>query len=96
MDRPYKDHPLYPEARRHAKGLRAFYSHALTFALVLGGLALVNAFVSPGRWWVQWAAFGWGIGLAVHGISVLGRGSAFGREWEERKVREYLDRNAPR
>jgi hypothetical protein len=96
MNRPLQDHPHYPEACRHVKELRAFYGHALTYALVIGGLALVNALASPGRWWVHWPAFGWGIGLAVHGLSILARGSALGRSWEERKIREYLDRNRAR
>ncbi len=96
MDRKYEEHPLYPEARRHARDLRGFYGHALSYALVIGGLLLLNYFASPGRWWVQWAAFGWGIGLAAHGASILARGSAFGRDWEERKIREYLDRGPTR
>ncbi|MBZ0248628.1 MAG: 2TM domain-containing protein [Burkholderiales bacterium] len=96
MDHPLKDHPLYPEARRHVKELRGFYGHALSYVVVIGGLVLLNAFASPGRWWVQWAAFGWGLGLAAHGLSMLTRGSAFGRAWEERKIREYLERAGSR
>jgi len=35
---------------------------------------------------------GWGIGLAAHGLSgFVGRG-LLGADWEERKIREYLDR----
>ena len=55
-----------------------------------------SARLSPGRWWVEWTAFGWGLGVAAHGVSVLARGSAFGRDWEERKVREYLERQGSR
>lgn len=96
MNRSLENHPLYPEARRHVKELRGFYGHALAYVLVIGGLALLNALGSPGRWWVQWAAFGWGIGLAAHGLSLLARGSALGRDWEDRKIREYLERSGSR
>jgi hypothetical protein len=41
---------------------------------------------------VQWVAFGWGIGIVAHGVSLLAGSSAFGQGWEERKVREYLAR----
>ena len=96
MDPRIAGHPLYPEARRHVKALRGLYGHVLVYAAVVGGLALLNLLVSPGHWWVQWTAFGWGLGVAAHGLSVLARGSAFGRDWEERKVREYLERQGSR
>ncbi len=96
MDPKLAQHPLYPEACRHAKALRGFYGHALVYAVVVGGLVLLNLLVSPGRWWVQWTAFGWGLGLAAHGLSVFASGSAFGRDWEERTVREYLERRGSR
>jgi hypothetical protein len=86
--------PRYREARRHVRKLRGFYSHALTYAVVIGGLLAVNLLTSPGRLWVQWAAFGWGIGLAAHGFSVFAFRGAFGRDWEERKIREYLGRTS--
>jgi hypothetical protein len=62
--------------------------------VVIGSLLLLNLVASPGRLWIQWAAFGWGIGLLAHGLSVFAFRGAFGRNWEERKIREYLDRRA--
>jgi uncharacterized membrane protein len=86
-------HPRIEEARRHVRDVRGFYVHALTYVLVIGGLALVNHLGNPGRLWFVWPAMGWGIGLVVHGISVFAFGW-LGAEWEERKIREYLDRRA--
>ena len=85
--------PRYKEARRHVKDLRGFYSHATTYVCVIGGLLVLNLFISPGRLWVQWAAMGWGLGLIAHGLSVFAFRGVFGKNWEERKVREYLDRH---
>jgi hypothetical protein len=34
----------------------------------------------------------WGIGLAVHAVVVYGLGSVLGDEWEERKIREIVDK----
>ena len=42
---------------------------------------------------LQWAAMGWGLGLIAHGLSVFAFNGAFGKDWEERKIREYLDRH---
>ena len=86
--------PRYEEARHHVRKLRGFYSHATTYVCVIGGLLLVNLVASPGHFWVKWVAFGWGIGLLSHGLSVFAFSGAFGKDWEERKVREYLERDA--
>ena len=37
----------------------------------MGGLFALNAFISPGA---QWAALGWGFGLAAHAMAVLRHG----------------------
>ena len=85
--------PRYQEARCHVRRLRGFYSHAAIYAAVIGSLLLVNLMTDPGRLWVQWAAFGWGIGLAAHGMSVFAVRGIFGKDWEARKIREYLERS---
>jgi predicted membrane channel-forming protein YqfA (hemolysin III family) len=82
--------PAYKEAKRHVDKLRGFYSHASTYVLVIGSLTALNLLSNPGHLWVQWAAFGWGIGLAAHGLSVFAFGGLFGVAWEERKIQEYL------
>jgi len=96
MNADFAEHPRYREARRHVKALREFYAHALVYVAVVGGLLLLNLYHSPGRWWVQWTAFGWGIGLLAHGLMVVAGGSLFGKAWEERKIREYLERDGSR
>jgi hypothetical protein len=84
--------PLYEEARRHARALRGFYSHALVYVLVNFGLAAINLLTSPERVWFGFPMLGWGIGLLAHGLSVFAFRGWFGPQWEERKIREYLDR----
>jgi hypothetical protein len=84
--------PRYEEARRHARALRGFYSHALVYVLVNAGLAVVNLLTTPERIWFGFPMLGWGIGLLAHGLSVFAFRGWFGPQWEERKIREYLDR----
>jgi hypothetical protein len=84
--------PRYEEARRHARALRGFYSHALVYVLVNAGLAAINLLTSPERIWFGFPMLGWGIGLLAHGVSVFAFRGWFGPQWEERKIREYLDR----
>ena len=86
-------HPRYAEALRHARNVRGFYTHALVYVLVNALLFGINMATSRGTVWFGWATMGWGIGLAVHGISVFAFRGWLGPEWEERKVRQYLERH---
>jgi hypothetical protein len=72
--------------------LRGFYRHALTYLTVNAGLAVLNFTTHPERIWVQWMLFGWGIGLQSHALSVFAFRGVPGRDWEERKAREYLSK----
>lgn len=57
-------------ATRRADMKLAFRTHLLAYAVVNGGLALINILTSPGDWWVQWPMLGWGVGLAAHAAAV--------------------------
>lgn len=78
------------DARRQVSRLRAFYVHLTVFALVNLGLAAINLVASPDRVWHVWPLFGWGIALAIHGLTVFSRGRWLGADWEQRKLRELL------
>ena len=41
--------------------------HAVVYAVVVGGLYMINQDVSKDVNWVKYVAWGWGIGLAAHG-----------------------------
>jgi hypothetical protein len=42
-----------------------FHRHLWSYIIVIGGLLIINV-MTPGPWWFQWPAFGWGIGLAFN------------------------------
>lgn len=83
--------PAYERARRRVMAMKGFYSHFAIYCIVIAALFLMNYF-QGGRWWFYWAAVGWGIGVAVHAISVFGFDSLLGPDWEERKIRELMDK----
>jgi hypothetical protein len=71
--------------------LMALASHVSTYAVVIGGLTLLDIATGPG-WWVQWPAIGWGIGVASHS---LGTAVALLRRDElERRAEKYVARQA--
>jgi len=49
--------------QKHRKA--GFHRHKWSYIIVIGGLLLTNI-ITPGPWWFQWPAIGWGIGLAFH------------------------------
>lgn len=46
---------------------KSFVIHAVVYAMVVGGLLVLNQRVSPDKDWGLIVAWGWGIGLAAHG-----------------------------
>jgi hypothetical protein len=94
MTSPTNDDERYRRARRRVGVLRGFYIHALVYVLVNVALIGLNSMLPQGGWWSVWPLLGWGIGLAAHGASVFAAPNFFGRDWEERKIRELLAREA--
>jgi transcriptional regulator with XRE-family HTH domain len=79
-------------AFEYVRDLKGFYTHALTYAIIITGLFLLNAFISPGQWWAVFAALGWGIGLLVHALNVFEAFNFFGPDWEKNQIEKRLGR----
>ncbi len=88
-----EENPEYRAARRRARRMRKFYEHLVTYVATCAGLLLFNYLTSPNGWWVQWVIFPWGIGMVSHWLSVFGFHGHMGADWEERKVRELMEKN---
>lgn len=88
--------------RRRVHRLAEFYQHLVTFIVVISLVWIGNAFLVYGSeraikwtsWWAIWPTLFWGIGLVCHAVSVLPAWSMFSDDWEERKVREIMEREA--
>lgn len=79
-------------AFRHVRRLRGFYIHLMIYVAVITGLVILNLWRTPERPWVLGPAFGWGIGIVAHALSVFGGGRLFGPQWERRQVEKQLGR----
>ena len=80
------------EARAYVHSLRQFYRLLLVAAAVIALTGAINYFTWHGFWWFLWVVFGFAIAIVFSGINLVLRGRVFGAAWEERKVREYIDR----
>jgi hypothetical protein len=79
------------DAKRRVAALKGFYIHLIVFMAVNLGLTVLNI-ATGDDWWVQWVWLGWGIGVLAHAIAVFGRGSKSVKNWENRKIRQFLDK----
>lgn len=90
--------PLSPEeidrlARKRAGAKLGWYAHALVYVCVNLMLFAMSEYGFGSRRWSIFPVLGWGLGLALHGISVfvLGQGSGL-RERLVQRERERLQR----
>ena len=79
-------------ALAHARKIKRFYIHLAQYCIVIAVLAVVNILVYPSRLWVLWVAFGWGMGVLVHGLRAFDRVPFLNAAWERRQVEKYLGR----
>ncbi|MFY7742508.1 MAG: 2TM domain-containing protein [Flavobacterium sp.] len=88
----------YQEALKRVKKIKGFYSHLLVYIVVNIMIIVVNIQnLSPGESYFQYknffTAFFWGIGLVAHGFSVFVPQWFLGNNWEERKIRELMEKD---
>ena len=72
MDRNDDRNSIERRARRRVGLKIGFYVHALVFVLVNLGLYAMNSAIGGYRW-SMFPLWGWGLGLAIHGIVVFTR-----------------------
>jgi hypothetical protein len=82
----------YEKAKKRVEEIKGFYTHAIVYVVINTGLFLLNLLTSPGAWWFYWPLLGWGIGLFFHGMGVFVFNRFPGRQWEERKIKEEMER----
>ena len=91
MTAPLSTEQIDALARKRAGAKLAWYSHAAIYLLVNTALFLASHHGFGERRWSLFPVFGWGLGLALHGVSVFMLGSGSGlRERMVRKERERL------
>lgn len=93
----YKESPEYRRALKRVKALKGFYGHLAAYLLV----NIIIIYVSTREEGLveglqdlsnYFTVFFWGIGLAAHAAGVFMPNIIFGREWEERKIKELMEK----
>ena len=92
MEPNYAEAERYYQAQKRVKEIKEFYQHFAVYALCNPIVIVVNLMTSPGYLWFIWSLMGWGIAIVLHGLKVFRFSPFFNRDWEERKIREILEK----
>ncbi|TBW29380.1 2TM domain-containing protein [Gramella sp. KN1008] len=98
METDYKKSISYKAAHKRVKDIKGFYVHLAVYLFVntaifimvtrdegfLSGLTNISNYST---------VFFWGIGLMAHWASVFGPNFIFGKKWEERKIKEIMEKD---
>jgi len=89
MSIPMTDEEIERRAKRRVDQKMGFYVHALVFVLVNLGLYALNTATGGARW-SHWPLWGWGLGLAIHGVVTFL--SLRGEGFRERMLADEIER----
>lgn len=78
----------YERAQKRVKEMKGFYGNLTSYCIVIPVLIIINLTTSPNDIWFLFPMLGWGIGIVAHGMSVF----AIGKSWEEKKIRQILEK----
>ncbi|MDA6068455.1 2TM domain-containing protein [Flavobacterium sp. AC] len=94
----------YNNAYRKVKRIKGFYSHLKVYIIVNAFIIISslsrgyigNHFEIRGlrNWEIYSTAFYWGIALLIHAFSVFGPDVFFSKDWEQKKIHKYMEKEA--
>jgi len=92
----------YIRAKKRVDNLKGYYTHLMIYVLVNSIISIrkiigdmddgftFEVAIFDGHNFTLW--FWWGIGLLFHTYKVFGVTLFFSKDWEERKIKEYMDK----
>ncbi|NQX78267.1 2TM domain-containing protein [Gilvibacter sp.] len=88
----------YGRAKKKVENIKGFYNHLVVYLIVNTAIILIRVLVfNEGNigfeiphWSIITTPLFWGIGLFFHGLWVFSDKLGFIKNWEERKIREFM------
>ncbi|MFV8282444.1 2TM domain-containing protein [Christiangramia marina] len=98
MEIDYRKDMRYKQAQKRIKDIKGFYVHLIIYIFVNIAIFVVSTRQTGfeeglTRWQNYSTLFFWGIGLFAHWASVFGPNFIFGKSWEERKIKEIMEKD---
>jgi len=85
------EYDSYQKASKKVKEIKGFYIHLFTYLVIIPVIVFINLRFSPQYYWFFYPMIGWGFGLLGHGLGVFGTDSLFSKDWEERKIKQFME-----
>lgn len=92
MENNYQEEERYFKAKKRVEEIKGFYGNLISYVVVNIGLMVVNLLTSPQYLWFFWPMLGWGIGVLFHGLKVFNYMPFFGKDWEDQKIKELMNK----
>lgn len=102
-NRQYSESYRYTKAKERFIELKKFYQHLVVYLVINGifiirriyrdiddGIPAIEALTDLSNYRLF---FWWGVILVFHWISTFGKRLFFSKEWEERKIKEFMNEN---
>lgn len=89
-----KNNEKYEIARKRVEEIKGFYSHLITYSVIITALAIINIVTQindPDRfYWFLFPLGFWGFGLFWHAIGTFVFSRKDPASWENRKIKEIM------
>jgi len=104
MEQDFFEEERYLKAHKRVREIKGFYwnlfwyafTNIVWFALIIYFNGEEN-FFEYGFWGMGYGLIPnvifWGLGLFIHWFVVFGRHLTFSKRWEERKIKEFIDKD---
>jgi two-component system, LytTR family, sensor kinase len=80
----------YIQARKKVEELKGFYYNLISYCLVIPFLIFINYRTYWDFHWFWFPILGWGMGLAFHAYQVFINNGHLGKNWEARKIEQFM------
>lgn len=88
----YISEKRYERAKKQVEELKGFYVHFSIYLIMVPVFIYLN-YESTSFPWSLFPILGWGVGVAGHAMEVFNYNPVLGRDWEERKIRELMNKD---
>lgn len=79
-------------AKERVEEIKTFYSKVMSAIVTIIIVAAINYYLNEWRYaWFLWVVFGLSISLFLKAIKIFNFNPFLGRDWEERKMKEFLN-----
>ncbi|MFY8188478.1 MAG: 2TM domain-containing protein [Flavobacterium sp.] len=91
----FNDKISYEQAVKKVKKIKSFYTHAAVYIVINIMIVIVKIQeLKPNESFFVWENLSvtifWGIGLLSHGLSTFAPDWFLGKNWEEKKIKEFM------